>query len=96
MIQDDQGPENSEQRAAELESVASSYELAAGQAADAGQPRRAHQLLQSALASRELAAEIRRQTPALLATLKERTDATRRRLPSPAIRSPRKKHRQIA
>jgi hypothetical protein len=96
MSPDDQGPESREQRAAELESVASSYELAADQAADAGQRRRAHQLLQSAGASRRLAAEIRRQTPALLATLKQRTDATRRRLPSPAMRAPRRKQRQIA
>jgi hypothetical protein len=96
MSPDDQAPENSEQRAAELESVASSYELAADEAADAGQRRRAHQLLQSARASRRLAAEIRRQTPALLATLKERTDATRRRLPTPAIRAPRRKQRQAA
>jgi hypothetical protein len=43
-----------------------------------------------------LVAEVRRQTPALLATLKERTDATRRRLSSPAIRAPRRKQRQLA
>lgn len=96
MSQDDEGLETSAQRVAELESEARSYESAAHQAADAGQPRRARQLLQSARASRKLAAEVRRQTPALLATFKERADATRRRLPGPALRTPRRKQRQIA
>jgi hypothetical protein len=94
--QGDPGPESSERRAAELESEARSYESAANQAAGAGQQRRARQFLQSARASRNLAAEVRRQTPALLATLKERTDDTRRRLSSPAIRASRRTQRQLA
>jgi hypothetical protein len=85
-----------ERRAAELESEARSYESAANQAAGAGQQRRARHLLQSARASRNLAAEVRRQTPALLATLRERTGATRRRLPTSAIRARRRKQRQLA
>jgi len=96
VTQGDQELEGNEQRAAEYEREAQGYEAAADQAADAGQQRRAHQFLQSAQASRKLAAEVRRQTPALLATLKERTDATRRRLPTSAIRARRRKQRQMS
>jgi hypothetical protein len=96
MSQRDRELESSAQRVVELESEARSYESAADQAAGAGQQRRARQFLQSARASRKLAAEVRRRAPALLATLTERTDATRRRLPSPALRTPRRKQRQIA
>ena len=77
MTQGDQRLEGNEQRADELESEARSYASAADQAARAGQQRRERQFLQSARASRRLAAEARRQTPARLASLKERT---RRRL----------------
>ena len=92
----DEELDNRELRAAELEGDARSYESAADQAARAGYQRRARQLLESARASRHLAAEIRRQTPALLATLKERADGARRRLPISATRDPRRKRRQTA
>ena len=59
--------ESSEQRAAEYEREAQDYESAADEAARTGHGRRARQLLQSAWASRRLAAEVRRQTPALIA-----------------------------
>jgi hypothetical protein len=85
-----------ELRATELEGDARSYESAADQAARAGYQRRARQLLESARASRNLAAEIRHQTPALLATLKERADAARRTLPISAIQDPRRKRRHAA
>jgi hypothetical protein len=94
--QGDRELESREQRATELESEARSYESAADQAAGAGQQRRARHLLQSARASRKLAAEIRRQMPALVATLKERTDAARRRLAPSATQEDRRRQRQAA
>jgi hypothetical protein len=78
--------ETREQRATELESEARSFESAANRAAGAGQERRARQFRQSARAYRRLAAEIRRQMPALVATLKERNNAARRRLAQSATR----------
>ena len=96
MEQGDQELESREQRAAEFESEARSYESAADQAVRAGQQRRARQFLQSARASSKLAAEIRGQTPALLATLKQRTDAARRRLAPAATRDARRQQRQAA
>jgi hypothetical protein len=96
MTQGDRELESREQRAAGLESDAQSYESAANQAAGAGQERRARQFLQSARASRTLAAEIRRQIPALVAALKERTDGARRRRPPSATQEDRRRQRQAA
>jgi len=95
MSQRDQEPEGNEQRAAELESEARSYESAADRAAGTGNQRRVRQLRQSARASRRLAAEARRHAPDLLARLKERTDAARRR-PRSTTRDARREQRQAA
>jgi len=94
--QSDEEREGGELRAAAFESEARSYESAADQAARAGHQRRARQFLQSARASRNLAAEIRRQMPALVATFKERTDAARRRLAPSAAQDARREQRQAA
>jgi hypothetical protein len=96
VTQADDERENAVLGAADLEGEARSYESAADQAARAGHERRARQFLQSARASRNLAAEIRQQAPALLVTLKERADAARRRSPISGIRDPRRKQRQLA
>ena len=96
MRQGDEERESSEQRAAEYESEARSDESAAEEAADAGHQRRARQLLQSAWASPRLAAEVRRQTPALLATFKERTETAGRGLAHSAAREARRQQRQAA
>ena len=95
MSQGDRDLGSSAQRVVELESEARSYESAADQAARSGNQRRVHQVRHSAPRSRRLAAEARRQAPALLATLKERTEAARRR-PRSTTRDARRQQRQAA
>jgi hypothetical protein len=91
-----EGLVSSERQAAEFEGQAEHYERAAEQAAGAGHQRRARQLLQSALVSRKLAAEARRQTPALLNTFRDRTESAGRGLAQSALRETRRLQRETA
>jgi hypothetical protein len=92
----DEGLARTERQAAEFEGQAEHYERAAEQAAGAGHQRRARQLLQSALASRDLAVEARRQTPALLGTVRDRTETAGRGLVRSTLRETRRLQRETA